>query len=420
VAVTKLDERCRMTIAMLHEKGVANTAIAGMLEVTEGAVRYQLERAASGAVDRRRLQEHKAAKCTEVIREWMRTDGRRPNLAALHDLLVAEHEYDGSLRSVQRYVARQFPKPPVRARRRVETPPGGQAQVDWAEHRGVLIAGHETDLYEMHMRLSHSRRGARVWSQGKDQLAWQACHLGCFQRLGGVAATVRVDNEKTAISRGAGAWGEINPSYRRFAETLRFHVDACPPRAPEAKGKVERGIRTRRGRDPRRRHWNSLAELQAATDREDEQRAARCICPATGKTVLETWREEQLLLTPLPEILPEPFDVVVTRRVGIDCMVAFEARQYSVPFVLVGETVEIRGCHGRVQVLADCRIVASHPRHTEERIVIDPSHFEGAATKRVVPPPPLGRMGRRLQEIAALEPEKRPIDLYAALAEVAR
>jgi hypothetical protein len=29
-------------------------------------------------------------------------------------------------------------------------------------------------------------------------------------------------------------------------------------------------------------------------------------------------------------------------------------------------------------------------------------------------------MGRRLQEIAAMAPEKRPLDLYAALAEVAR
>ncbi len=122
---------------------------------------------------------------------------------------------------------------------------------------------------------------------------------------------MRVDNEKTAISRGAGAWGEINPSYRRFAQTLRFHVDACPPRTPEAKGKVERGIRTSRGVDPRRQHWHSLSELQHETDRQDEQRATRRLCPATGKSVRDTWIEECRLLTPLPEILPEPFDVVV-------------------------------------------------------------------------------------------------------------
>jgi hypothetical protein len=53
-------------------------------------------------------------------------------------------------------------------------------------------------------------------------------------------------------------------------------------------------------------------------------------------------------------------------------------------------------------------------------VLIDPRCYEGEATERVLPPPPLGRMGRRLAEIAALPVEQRPLDLYAALAEVAR
>jgi len=61
-----------------------------------------------------------------------------------------------------------------------------------------------------------------------------------------------------------------------------------------------------------------------------------------------------------------------------------------------------------------------HERHTPERIVIDPRHFEGESTDRVLAPIPLGRMGRRLAEIAAMVPQRRPLDLYAALAEVAR
>ncbi len=51
---------------------------------------------------------------------------------------------------------------------------------------------------------------------------------------------------------------------------------------------------------------------------------------------------------------------------------------------------------------------------------MDPGCFEGEATGRVLPPPPLGRMGRKLQEIYLLPVEARPVDLYAALAEVAR
>jgi hypothetical protein len=52
--------------------------------------------------------------------------------------------------------------------------------------------------------------------------------------------------------------------------------------------------------------------------------------------------------------------------------------------------------------------------------VLDPGHDEGPGDERVAPPVPLGRMGRRLQEIALQPVECRPIDLYAALAEVAR
>jgi hypothetical protein len=80
----------------------------------------------------------------------------------------------------------------------------------------------------------------------------------------------------------------------------------------------------------------------------------------------------------------------------------------------------VRGCAGRVQILADGQVVQQYARGTRERVLIDPRCYEGAATERVLAPPPLGRMGRRLQEIASLPVEARPLDLYAALTEVAR
>lgn len=73
-----------------------------------------------------------------------------------------------------------------------------------------------------------------------------------------------------------------------------------------------------------------------------------------------------------------------------------------------------------MQIVAEGEIVAEHERCRDRRIVIDPAHFEGPSTEEVRAPMPLGRMGRRLTEIAAMAPERRPVDLYAALAEVAR
>ena len=420
--MAKLKLEDRMTIQTLARKHVPHCEIARLLGVSEGAVRYQLKRMGAGTVEGRSRQEMRAASVGAAIEHWREQHAEGPlNLAALHEWLVAEHDYRGSLRSVQRYWRRSYPAPALRARRRVETPAGAQSQVDWAHFPGLIVGGERLDLLALHMVLSHSRYEAVVWSLGKDLLSWLDCHTEAFKRLGGVSATVRVDNEKTAVVRGAGAWGTINTSYRRYAAVMRFHVDACPPRQPQTKGKVERRVRDQRmSADPSAMCWRDLGELQAWSDERAERNARRRLCPITGHSVWDSWQSERRLLTALPEILPEAFDVVHTRQVGLDALVSFEGRQYSVPFAHVGRAVEVRGCARTVQILANNAIVAVHRRHSAERLLIDPAHYEGVATERVVAPPPLGRMGQRLLELAQEPVVHRSIDLYARLLEVAR
>ena len=410
-----------MTIKTLAAKGVSKRAIGRQLGLNEGTVRYHLRRIAESAEDGRARQPRAASAVAGAINHWMSSHQEAPlNLAELHAWLVAEHDYGGSLRSVQRYVGETFSAPRRRARRRVETPPGAQAQVDWAVFPGISIGDAVKTLNAFHMTLSHSRRSVVVWSERQDQLSWLWCHNRALERLGGVPAVMRVDNTKTAVIRGAGPWGELNATYQRYATMLRFHIDPCLPRAPEHKGKVERQVRTQRGvADPRGEHWRDLETLQAWTDEAEARSAKRRRCPATGTSVWAAWEAERRYLGPLP-VLPEPFDQVATRRVSMDCLVNFEGRQYSVPFAWIGQTVEVRGGAQRVRILAGQAVVAEHPRHTSERLVIDPSHYEGPATERVVPPTPLGKLSRRLQDIAELPVAQRPTDLYAALAEVAR
>ena len=293
--------------------------------------------------------------------------------------------------------------------------------MDWAEFPGAVLGDEVVDLVALIVTLSWSRKRAVVWARSKDMLSWQACQIACLQRLGGVPAVLRIDNVKTAIARGAGAWGVINETYRRFAVQLAFHVDACQPRHPQGKGKVERHVRDLRETvDPRREAFDSLEQLQAVTDARLAERAARLRCPATGATIDEAWDQERRRLTPLPETLPEPFDVVVRRPVGIDCLVSFEGRRYSVPFRFARQEVEVRGLSGRVRILKDAAVIAEHPRGTAALILRDEAHYEGKDTDRVRAPMPLGRMGRRLAEIAADNVQHRSIDLYARLVEVAR
>src|SRR5260370_14368609 len=146
------------------------------------------------------------------------------------------------------------------------------------------------------MVLSHSRKEALVWSRSMEQLAWHRCHNEAYRRLGGVAAVNRIDNLKTGIQSGVGAWGNLNAQYRTYARSMRFHIDACEGGAPEQKGKVERRVGAIRCLDVEGRCFNSLEHLQEWTDAKLEGLGKRRICPATGKTVAESWEAEKPFL----------------------------------------------------------------------------------------------------------------------------
>lgn len=406
-----------MTIKTLAQKGVPNRQIARQLNMSEGSVRYHLKRLAANEADGRAQQQRRACQVADAIAHWHESMGSISNTAELYKWLVAEHDYAGSLRSVQRFIADHYPPPKKRTRRRVETPPGAQAQVDWAHFPGVIVNGREVELYAFAMILSHSRMPALIWADSMAMSSWLQCHNRAFTRLDGVAAVVRVDNCKTAVAHGAGPWGVINETYRRYAQSVRFHVDPCLPREPTAKGKVERLILSCRGlEDPRTRAWDDLLELQIHTDGLLDQSVRSRQCPATGSTIFEAYQAEKRFLAPLPT-LPEPFDTVCTRSVGIDCMVNFEARQYSVPFRYVGERVEVRGAHQRVQILHGAQVIATHPRGTDERVLINPEHYTGEPTDTHLAPMPLGRMGEILARLGETSVQRRSTDLYQAIAE---
>jgi transposase len=415
-----------VTLLVLNSKGQSHTEIAQTLGVTEAAVRYHLRR--QGTPDGRQNKPRKADALAPVITHWVQAhhpgaNGAEPNrpvnVQALFDWLRQEHAYDGSYKSVLRFVRAHYPQPRLRPYRRVETPPGAQAQVDWGEFNGLDIGAGPQKLYAFVMVLSHSRKEVLVWSRRMDQLSWHHAHNEAFRRLGGIPAVLRIDNLKTGVVRGAGPWGEINAAYLAYARAVRFHVDACLPRCPQHKGKVENKVRFVKGRLQLTGPFAGLTELQAQTDTQLIASDAQRLCPATGLSVEASWRAEGQRLQAVP-ILPEPFDVAVTRPVQKDGTLSFEGRTYSVPFVLCGRAVEVRGCAGVVQVWHEGCVWAQHLRQTQERLLVDPSHYDGPGDERVAPPVPLGQMGRRLQEILAQPVEQRPLDLYAALAEVAR
>ena len=426
--MSKLTKDEIVTLQVLHTKKESNRSIARRLHVTEGTVRYHLRRQAAAAGDGRKKQTQiEKLGLVEVVEHWWQTQldllpsGRSPNIQQLWQLLVEDHQYDGSYKSVAKYVRGKFPKPKLRPFRRIETPPGAQTQSDWLEEK-VKIDGVVTKVYGFVMTLSHSRMTAVIWSLSMNQLAWHHVHNEAFKRLGGVAAINRIDNLKTGVAHGSGPWGKINESYRAYARTMGFHVDPHEVRQPQQKGKAERRVSATRKRLDLKRDFASLADLQAHTDQRLDRDVKTRKCPVTGKSVLETWQDEAKLLRPLPATLPEPFDLIRTCAVHKDSTIRFEGRTYTVPFRYAYGSVEVRGCSGFIQIVdrKDGQVVKKYPRKTEQLLLVDPDCYEGQATLRLTTPRPLGKMARKLEEIAAMPVQQRSIDIYTQVAEVTR
>ena len=156
----KLSREARMTIIELLRRGWSRMAIAESLGVTEGSVRYHERRRREGRSDGRvGRQQHRLAALAREVEAWLSAEaGRREhlNLALLHDYLIAEHGYDGSLRSVQRYFRAHYAPPRLRARRRVETPPG-------AARRSVRLLYHEFDASKRDLDLCSFPVDPALW-----------------------------------------------------------------------------------------------------------------------------------------------------------------------------------------------------------------------------------------------------------------
>jgi hypothetical protein len=70
----------------------------------------------------------------------------------------------------------------------------------------------------------------------------------------------------------------------------------------------------------------------------------------------------------------------LVRRVQADCAIQVDGNSYSVPWRLIGESVQVIVADGRVQVHHGDADVAVHAETTGRRQrILDPAHFHGVA-----------------------------------------
>jgi transposase len=255
---------------------------------------------------------------------------------------------------------------------------GEAFQFDWSEE-GLLIGGVYHHMQVSHLKLCASRA---FWvvaypSQGHEMLF--DAHTRSFAALGGVARRGIYDNMKTAVDKVKKGKGRIvNARFNALCSHYLFEPDFCNVASGWEKGVVEKNVQ-----DSRRRIW-----IEAGTKRFGSFPELNAWLAERCRSIwVETAHPEHKQFT-LAEMLdlerehlmsmPEPFDGYVENpaRVSSTCLVNVARNKYSVPCEWAGQMVSTRLYPGRVDVVAQDAMVASHTRLTNRaQISYDWQHY---------------------------------------------
>jgi len=206
--------------------------------------------------------------------------------------------YAGGYTQVKEYVRQVRPAPAPDPVVRFETPPGHQAQVDFAEFR--LPWGKR---YALLVVLGYSRL---MWLQFCTRQTMAVLMGGleeAFTFFGGVPAELLFDQMKSVIiedERAVGGKLLENAEFMRFAAHWDFRIRACRPYRAKTKGKVERPIGYVRESFFYGRHFLNDADLNAQAlswlERTANVRTHRTIAEVPR---VRFERDERALLKPL-------------------------------------------------------------------------------------------------------------------------
>ena len=308
---------------------------------------------------------------------------------------LAERGVVVSLRTVERFVS------PIRAAAvneeqatlRFETEPGRQMQIDFGE-KWIEVAGERVKAFVFVATLGYSRRTFIRVYPAMRQCHWLEGLEAALRHFGGVPEECVVDNAKALVLRWEGDRPVFHPEFEAFCRHWGMKSRACRPYRARTKGKVERGVGYAKGNALGRISWPSWEALDGHLVWWMRDVADMRVHGTTGERPVERFERERRALLPIGSHPSHLHARRFTRKVTGDCRVEFETNRYSVPFELVGRTVDVEVEGGELTVRWAGQVVAE-PRITDgrHRDTHDPGHVEGLVrrTQRKVVPCELQR-----------------------------
>lgn len=365
----------------LHERGWGTKRIAAELGCSRTTVKRYIE--ADGWVAYRKPRRPKAL---DGLEGWLaeRFRRHRGNADVVRQDLARERGIMVSLRTIERAVAplRQALRAEARACVRFETPPGQQLQIDFGEMR-VSIGEEAVRVYLFVATLGYSRRVFVRAFRHERQSAWFDGLEGAFRHFGGVPREVLLDNARALVDHHDAATREVrfNERLHTFARYWGVRPRACAPYRARTKGKDERGVGYVKHNAIAGHSFASWPALEAHLLWWMREIADVRDHGTTGEAPrLRFERDEAAALTPIDGRPPFRQVRELVRRVQADCAVELDGNSYSVPWRLIGESVQVVVADGRVRIHHAGQEVAAHAETTGRRQrIVDAAHFHGVA-----------------------------------------
>lgn len=281
---------------------------------------------------------------------------------------LCDRGFTGAYSTVTEFLRTVRPARPTVFERRFETPPGKQAQVDFAFFKTTFTDEPEAEriVWLFSMVLGHSRMMWARFVARQDLPTVLRCHIAAFEAFGGAPEQILYDRMKTAVLGEAedpdqlGKGIAYNPKLLDLAAHYGFLPKACRPYRAKTKGKVERPFRYVREDFFLARSFRTLDDLNAQFTQWLDQVANVRRHATTQRVVVEHFAEEKAHLKPLPA---GPFNSVLAleRRVTREGMVSVGGNLYSVPDCTRRRTVEVQLTADTVTILEDGAPIATHP-----------------------------------------------------------
>jgi transposase len=373
-----------MMILELHRQGLSITAIARRTGRDPKTVRKYIEQGIEAPTYGPRSV-GRPSKLTPYLDFLSERVAAFPELSAARlTREIRELGYTGAYTAVKRYLAAIRPEgQPKPYEVRFETPPGVQAQVDFARFVVEFAddPGSSRIVWLFSLVLGHSRFLFARYVLHQDLQTLLRCHMQAFDALGGVPIEILYDRMKTAVT-GEDGLGHIiyNRSLLALASHYRFQPRACRPYRAKTKGKVERPFSYIRQDFFLARRFRNLEDMNVQLiDWLDTVANAR-LHGTTQRIVAEAFAAEQSELQTLPE---HPFGAVLKleRRVSHDGFVAIGGNYYSVPD-RTRRVVEVQQMPDRIRILDLGAVVAEHAvLEGRKQYRIDRSHRTGGSAR---------------------------------------